>query len=61
MKRIGIVASMVCVSFVSVSWGQHPTCPVYVNWAEFHTQDMRRSNPCERVLNVNNVGNLVLK
>ena len=61
MKQICIAAALLCASFVSVSWGQQSTCPTYVNWSEFHTQDMRRSNPCESVLNVNNVGSLVLK
>ena len=31
---------------------------VHVNWTEFHTKDMRRENPYENVLNVNNVGML---
>ena len=31
---------------------------VHVNWTEFHTKDMRRENPYENVLNVDNVGTL---
>src|SRR5208337_218321 len=31
------------------------------NWSEFHRTNMQRRNPCEKVLNVNNVGNLGLK
>lgn len=34
---------------------------VHVNWTEFHTKDMRRENPYENVLNVDNVGSLRLK
>jgi len=34
---------------------------VHVNWTDLHTKDMRRFNPYENVLNVNNVGSLHLK
>ena len=34
---------------------------VHVNWTEFHTKDMRRYNPYENVLNVNNVGTLQMR
>jgi len=33
---------------------------VHVNWTEFHTKDMRRENPYENVLSVDNVGSLRL-
>jgi outer membrane protein assembly factor BamB len=46
---------------VPVAWGQQTTCRAYTPWAEFHRPNMRRSNPCETVLNVNNVGSLSLK
>src|ERR1700730_10595909 len=59
MKRISVV--ILCVGFVSVAWGQKPTCKTYTPWAEFHRHNMRRSNPCERLLNAHNVGNLGLK
>jgi len=34
---------------------------VHVNWTEFHTKDMRRENPYENVLSVDNVGSLRLR
>ncbi len=34
---------------------------VHVNWDQFHTMDMRRENPYENVLNVDNVGSMRLK
>jgi len=58
VKRMSILVSILCACFVSVAWGQDVTCPASVNWTEFHTNDMKRWNPCEKVLNVNNVGNL---
>ena len=61
MKRIGIVVLILCACFVSVAWGQQPTCGVYTAWAEFHRRNMQRWNPCEKVLNVHNVGRLGLK
>jgi len=60
MKRIGILAFILCACFVSVAWGQKITCPASVDWTEFHMIDMMRWNPCEKVLTVNNVGNLGL-
>lgn len=44
--------------FASLASGQQ-TCSG--DWPEFHNTNMRRENTCESVLNVNNVGNLVLK
>src|ERR1700691_4661636 len=61
MKRISIGVLILCACFMSVAWGQQPTCKIHTPWAEFHRYNMRRLNPCEKVLNVNNVGNLVLK
>jgi hypothetical protein len=52
MKRISIVVLILCVCCASVAWGQQPTCGVYTPWAQFHRYNMRRSNPCEKVLNV---------
>jgi outer membrane protein assembly factor BamB len=46
---------------VSVVWGQQPAGTCNNNWSEFHRPNMVRSNQCEKVLNVNNVGNLTLK
>src|SRR5271156_3910446 len=58
MKRISILALILCVCFVSVAWGQQPARNCSPFWAEFHKENMERWNPCEKVLNVNNVGNL---
>src|ERR1039458_3500332 len=60
MKRISIVILILGTCFVPAAWGQKITCPTQFNWTEFHTIDMARWNPCEKVLNVNNVGNLQL-
>ena len=55
MKRIRILAFILCACFVSVAWGQRN------GWSEFHRPNMHRYNPYEKVLNVHNVGNLGLK
>ena len=52
---------ILCACFVSVAWGQQPAGKCSNNWSEFHRPNMQRWNPCEKVLNVNNVGNLGLK
>jgi hypothetical protein len=59
MKRSSIVVLIFCTCFVSVAWGQQTTCKAHTPWAEFHRHNMRRSNPCEKVLNINNVKQLV--
>jgi outer membrane protein assembly factor BamB len=61
MKRISIVVLILCGCFVSVAWGQQPAGTCFNNWSEFHRTNMERWNPCEKVLGVNNVGNLSLK
>ena len=61
MKHIRILALILCACFVPVAWGRPQACTTYTPWAQFHRYNMRRSNPCEKVLNVNNVGNLSLK
>ena len=61
MKHIRTLVLIFCACFVSVAWGQEPACKCYNSWAEFHRYNMQRWNPCEKVLNVNNVGNLGLK
>ena len=61
MKHIRILVLILCACFVSVAWGQQQACTAHTPWAEFHRQNMQRYNPCEKVLNVNNVGNLSLK
>jgi hypothetical protein len=61
MKRVSIVVLILCAGLVSVAWGQQPPCKLPSPWAEFHRRDMMRWNPCEKVLNVHNVGNLGLK
>jgi outer membrane protein assembly factor BamB len=61
MNRISRVALILCACFVSVAWGQQPAGTCTNNWTEFHRPNMVRWNPCEKVLNVNNVGSLSLK
>ena len=61
MKPVRISVLILCAGFVSLAWGQKPTCKAYTPWAEFHRHDMTRWNPCEKVLNVKNVGKLGLK
>jgi outer membrane protein assembly factor BamB len=61
MKRISIVVLILCARFVSVAWGQQTAGTCISKWAQFHKYNMRRSNPCEKVLKVNNVGELRLK
>jgi len=56
MKRLSISILILCACFVPVT---SVTC--YSNWSEFHRPNMKRYNPCEKVLNVNNVGKLGLK
>ena len=50
MKRIPILALILCVCFVSVSWSQ-----LAAGKGEFHRRDMMRWNPHEKVLNVDSV------
>jgi hypothetical protein len=61
MKRISIVVLILCARFVSVAWGQQTAGTCVSKSAQFHKYNMRRSNPCEKVLKVNNVGELRLK
>jgi hypothetical protein len=61
MKRISLVVSILCASFVSVAWGQQPAGKCTNDWSEFHRTNMQRWNPCENVLGVNNVGDLGVK
>ena len=58
MKRIRILVSILCACFVSVAWSQQPAGKCINNWSEFHRTNMKRWNPCEKVLNVKNVGSL---
>ena len=58
MKRTRILVLILCTCFVSVAWSQQPTGK---NWSQFHRHNMQRWNPYEKVLNVNNVGNLLKK
>ena len=57
MKRISILVLILCACFVSVAWGQQAVNTGH-NWSQFHRPNMRRWNPYETVLNVDNVGNL---
>jgi len=61
MKRISMLALILCAFFVSVAWGQQPAGKCINNWSEFHRTNMKRWNPCEKVLNAKNVGELGLK
>ena len=61
MKTLRILVLILIAGFASAAWGQPPTCGLYTAWAEFHRHNMQRRNPCEKVLNVHNVGNLGLK
>ena len=61
MKHFRMLVLILCTCFVSVAWGQQPAGKCANNWSEFHRTNMTRSNPCEHVLNVNNVGSLQVK
>jgi outer membrane protein assembly factor BamB len=63
MRSVRILVLILCACFVSVAWSEQQACKIHtpVGWAEFHRYNMQRWNPCERVLGVNNVGNLVVK
>jgi outer membrane protein assembly factor BamB len=61
MKPMRILVLILCVSFASMAWSQQPTGKCFNVWKQFHRHNMVRSNPCERVLNVHNVGNLSVK
>ncbi len=61
MKRIRNLALILCACFVSAAWGQQQACKAYTPWGQFHRANMRRLNPCEKLLSVANVGNLQLK
>ena len=50
MKRISLVVSILCGSFVSVAWGQQPAGKCTNDWSEFHRTNMQRWNPCETCL-----------
>ena len=61
MKPVPTVVLIFFACIVPVVRGQQPTCEAPTPWAEFHRPNMRRSNPCEKLLNVHNVGSLALK
>ena len=61
MRQIRIMVLILCAGLVSVASGQQPAGTCVNDWSEFHRTNMQRWNPCEKVLNVGNVGNLVLK
>ena len=60
MKQLPIVILILSACFVSSAWSQSG-CKANTPWAEFHLQNMRRWNPCEKEINVENVVNLRLK
>jgi outer membrane protein assembly factor BamB len=59
MKRTRILVLILCACFVPVVWGQQ--AHTGSDWKQFHRGNMKRANPYESVLNVDNVGNLELK
>jgi hypothetical protein len=61
MKHIHTLGVILCACFVSVAWGEQLTCPAHTPWAQFQRHNMQRWNPCEKVLNVHDVGKLSLK
>jgi outer membrane protein assembly factor BamB len=61
MKPIPVLVYLACVFFVPAAWSQQPASNSHAAWTEFHRPDMTRVNPYEKLLNVNNVGNLGLK
>jgi outer membrane protein assembly factor BamB len=61
MKPVRILLLILCTCFASVAWSQQTTCKAHTPWAEFHRYSMQRSNPCEKVLDVNSVANLGVK
>ena len=61
MQRIRMVVFILCACFVSAAWGEQQACGRYTPWRQFHRHNMQRWNRCEHVLNVDNVGSLVLK
>jgi polyvinyl alcohol dehydrogenase (cytochrome) len=44
-----------------VAWSQQSDDKDHNNWSEFHGTNMTRWNPYEKVLNVHDVGNLLVK
>jgi outer membrane protein assembly factor BamB len=60
VKPVRILVLILCAC-VSVAWSQQPICAAYAPWAQFRKLNMERWNPCEKVLDVQNVGNLGLK
>src|ERR1700733_4379375 len=61
MKRISIADLILIAPFVSAAWSQQPSGKCSNDWSEFPRTNMQRWDPCEKVLNVNNVRHLVLK
>ncbi len=61
MTRTSMFALILSACFVSLTWGQQPTCTAYAPWTQFHQNDMRRLNSCESVLSISTVGQLVSK
>src|SRR5208282_1624897 len=51
---------ILCACF-GAARGQEPAGKCVSAWTEFHWTNMERWNPCETVLNVNNVGSLSLE
>jgi eukaryotic-like serine/threonine-protein kinase len=60
--RTGKQASLACIAiFLLVGFCFGQAAGSRSDWTEFHRTNMERWNPYEKVLNVHNVGNLVLK
>ena len=58
MKRIRTLILILSACLVSVA-GAETKCKAHTPWTEFVRTNMSRWNPCENVLNVNNVGGLL--
>jgi outer membrane protein assembly factor BamB len=56
VKSTRIAVVLACSCLLPVAWCQQPT-----DWAQFHRLNMRRYNPYEKVIGVDNVGSLKLK
>jgi outer membrane protein assembly factor BamB len=61
MKRINVPIFILIACLALEAAGQQSPTTCIDNWSEFHRSNMQRWNPCETVLNVNNVRSLELK
>jgi hypothetical protein len=50
MKRISLVVSILCASFVSVAWGQQPAGKCTNDWSEFPPDEHAAGTPVKTCL-----------